>query len=197
MIRSTRYLPLLALLACAGGDPEPEAVVISAEPAPPADSTPVGAGDTGEEDLTPAQWTAGIVSVDHPVTGAALLTDVRVGDNEGFDRMVLEFHGDEMPSYHIEYIDRPVRECGSGATVQLAGDAWLAVRLEPANAHTEEGQPTITDRVMSPALPVLLELRITCDFEAQVEWVLGVASPNRFRVMELADPTRLIVDVRH
>ncbi|MBA4159064.1 MAG: hypothetical protein H0X65_16535, partial [Gemmatimonadetes bacterium] len=45
--------------------------------------------------------------------------------------------------------------------------------------------------------PVLKQLTLICDFEAQVEWVLGVSSPNRFRVIELHEPARLVVDVRH
>jgi hypothetical protein len=102
-----------------------------------------------------------------------------------------------MPSYHIEYIDSPVRQCGSGEAVEIAGDAWLAIRVEPANAHTEAGQPTIEERVQRPELEVLRELRMTCDFEAQVVWVLGVSTPNQYRVMELIDPTRLVVDVSH
>jgi len=41
------------------------------------------------------------------------------------------------------------------------------------------------------------ELISTCDFEAEVEWVAGVASPNRYRVLELRNPTRLVVDIKH
>ncbi|MBA2378972.1 MAG: hypothetical protein H0V76_05295, partial [Blastocatellia bacterium] len=41
------------------------------------------------------------------------------------------------------------------------------------------------------------DLKITCDFEAEVTWVAGVASPNRYRVLELKAPTRLVVDIKH
>ncbi len=157
------------------------------------DSTPQP-DDTGP---TPARWTADATEVNHAVTGAALLTDVATSTNEGFDRLVLEFEGEEMPSYHIGYIDRPAIQCGSGDPVEIEGAGWLAVGLEPANAHTEQGEATIGERSSRPALGVLREVTMTCDFEARVEWVLGVASRNRYRVMELADPTRLVVDVRH
>lgn len=188
------------LLGCAdGGIDENDA---STAPLPAASTESPIAGqdsvvDTDAAEPTPAQWTAGIVEVEHAVTGAAVLTDVRSAQNEGFDRVVLEFEDDEMPSYHISYVDRPVLQCGSGEPVPMEGDGWLAVRLEPANAHTEAGHPTVTDRSSLPGLPVLRQLTLTCDFEAQVVWVLGVASPNRFRVMELAEPTRLVVDVLH
>ena len=211
-----RALPLAVALgvgACAGPDSERTAANPSAEigdpvTVPPAGVPPVEIPDTTTPAVetpppppasapAPDQWTAEIVEKVQPVSGVALLSDVRAGRNEGFDRLVLEFEDDIIPSYHIEYVDRPVRQCGSGDEVPVAGDGWLSVRLEPANAHTEEGVATIEERSSMPGLPVILQLTMICDFEAQVEWVLGVRAPNRFRVMELAEPARLIVDVRH
>ncbi len=81
--------------------------------------------------------------------------------------------------------------------VPLAGDAWLSVRFSGANAHTEAGEATIKDRARSPNLPVVKELKLICDFEAEVEFVMGVASPNKYRVLELKSPARLVVDIRH
>ena len=102
-----------------------------------------------------------------------------------------------MPGYHIAYIDRPVRSCGSGEVVPLPGDGWLEVRMQPAAAHTEAGEPTIARRVHPLTLPNLKQLSLTCDFEADVTWVAGVLSPNDFRVSELKGPSRLVVDIRH
>jgi hypothetical protein len=90
-----------------------------------------------------------------------------------------------------------VRECGSGRVVPMRGQGWLRVRMEPARMHTDAGTPTVADRHRRLELPVLRELRSTCDFEAQVEWVLAVSSPNRYRVLELSDPARLVVDIQH
>jgi hypothetical protein len=81
--------------------------------------------------------------------------------------------------------------------VPLAGDGWLMVRFTPAAAHTEAGEPTLPSRELKPGLPIILEARSTCDFEADVEWVFGVSSPNKYRVLELKSPTRLVVDIRH
>ena len=124
----------------------------------------------------------------------ATLLAVRTARHPDYERIAFEF--DRLPNYKVEYIDRPVIACGSGATVPLPGDAWLEVDLRPANAHTEEGRPTVGARSFAPAYPNLLELRLTCDFEAQVTWVAGLRSPNRFRVTELRDPARLVVDIR-
>lgn len=143
------------------------------------------------------QGTAGIVDVERPAARISILRDVRVAEHAGFDRVVFELAGPDAPGYHVEYIDRPVRQCGSGDVVELAGDGWLEVRMSPVHAHTEEGRPTVLERERHPRLPVLLELELTCDFEAVVTWVLGMASPNRYRVVELADPPRLVIDIGH
>jgi hypothetical protein len=140
-------------------------------------------------------WTAGVVERARPGTHPATLVAVRSGRHEGHERVVFEFAGDAVPGYRVEYIDRPVRQCGSGDAVPVAGDAWLEVRFEPAYAHTDEGRPTVTDRSRRVGFPNLRQLELTCDFEAHVTWVLGLASPMRFRVAVLSAPARVVVDV--
>jgi len=197
-------VPALLLACSAGNDTRPPDVPQVPEAADTSEITAPAPGSGEQAEVTPdapppsgAEFVAGVLDVDRAVTGAALLRDVRTARHEGFDRIVLEFGDTGVPGYHIEYIDRPVRQCGSGDVVPLAGDAWLQVRVEPANAHTDAGQPTIRERARRPGLPNLLELKMVCDFEAQVEWVGGVATPARFRAFVLRAPDRLVVDVRH
>ena len=121
---------------------------------------------------------------------------LRTAGHEGHDRIVLDFGDDVVPGYRIRYIDHPVRQCGSGDAVEMAGEGWLSILVQPANAHTEAGVATVTPRHREPKLPVLRELRIVCDFEAVVEVVAGVASPERYRVFVLEEPNRLVVDIR-
>lgn len=124
------------------------------------------------------------------------LVDIRAARHARFDRIAFEFSG-RVPGYHVEYVNRPVRQCGSGEVTEIAGDAWLEVRLSPADAHDDKGHPTAGERERKIELGVLRELEMTCDFEGVVTWVLGVSSPNRYRVLELTDPPRLAVDVHH
>jgi len=159
---------------------------------------PPSVAATMEQPAAPVvDWTAG--DTDRPATagGMTTLAAVRIARHDGHDRVVFEFPGNGLPGYHIAYIDRPVRQCGSGEVVELAGDGWLEIRMEPAQAHDEQGNATITERALAPGLPIIREAKLTCDFEGQVTWVLGVASPNPYRVLELAAPPRLVVDVRH
>ena len=161
--------------------------------------TPTSASDSdenksGSDDF---EGTAGITEKKPGLDSAALLKEIRIAAHENFDRTVFEFDGARLPGYHIEYIDKPVRQCGSGNALQLKGDGWLEMKFQPANAHTEDGKPTIATRSFSPNLSIIKELKSTCDFEAEVTWVAGVTSPNKYRVLELTNPTRLAIDVKH
>jgi hypothetical protein len=162
--------------------------------------TPVVARDSAAADTAkraaPAGWgmaprQGGTPNV--PTT----LRGVRAASNpEGFDRMVLDFGADPVPGWHTVYATRPALACGSGEPVQVEGERWLRVRLQTAQAHDEQGQPTVRQRRLPLGMPMLRELAITCDFEGEVEVVLGVSAANPYRVMQLANPTRLVIDIQ-
>src|SRR5213079_700687 len=77
-----------------------------------------------------------------------------------------------------------VRRCGSGDPVALAGAGRLVVRFEPARAHDERGNPSPAERERATRLPAVKDMKLVCDFEGQVEWVLGVAAVSPYRVSE-------------
>jgi hypothetical protein len=165
-----------------------------------ADSAPAAGTPAPGQPQAPAApqeaWTAGVTDRVRTVPRPVTLGDVRVGVNQGFDRLVLEFLGSEVPGYRVEYVDRPARQCASGDAVTVAGDGLLAITLRGTQAHDERGQATVSPRERRLQMPLVKEYEFTCDFEGEVQVVLGVASPNRYRVTELQNPTRLIVDVQ-
>lgn len=212
-MKSPKLFFLLLLCLFVGGCSRPAVNSSSAPPAagvgqetaaqkPPANESKIIASPTPRADETSevgeANFTGTAAATEKKYEGgAALLTAVRIGRHESFDRIVFEFAGDDIPGYRIEYVDKPVRQCGSGKVVPLAGDGLLEIRFSSTNAHTEAGEPTIKTREMAPNLAVVKELKSTCDFEAEVVWAAGVASPNKYRVLELRNPTRLAVDINH
>lgn len=143
----------------------------------------------------PAEWTSATREVGRPGV-AATLRGLRTAANAGYDRVVLDFGAGAVPGWQVEYVDTPVRRCGSGEPVEIAGDGRLRIRLRTAQAHDDAGQPTVRQREQSLSMPNLRELEMTCDFEGDVEIVLGVSSPKPYRVMELSSPSRLVVDVQ-
>jgi hypothetical protein len=210
---SSRFLGLVVLLqACsperpaeapAGQDSTP---VVAERPGATEPERP-GANEPARPDSAPSgrqdqqEWTIGIVEAPAnltPIPPVPVLRAVRTASREGFDRLTVELAASSgMPGYHLEYVDRPLHQCGSGEEVHPVGSAWLEVRIEPANAHTEAGAPTLSGREIPADGRLLRRLYLTCDFEAVVTLVLAVDSPNPYRVLTLADPPRIVVDVRH
>jgi hypothetical protein len=142
-----------------------------------------------------AGWTAGVTV--KPGAAMATLMAVRTASHEEFERIVFAFApGGPIAGFKVEYVDRPVRTCGSGEVVELPGDAWLSVRLEPAQAHTDEGKPTVLERARVLDYGNIKALKMICDFEGHVEWVIAASAPQRYRTLELKEPARLVVDVK-
>ena len=141
--------------------------------------------------------TTGPVDQQRPTIDPVVLRDVRAAAQATFDRVVFEFQTAPLPGYRVAYADDPVRDCGSGETVDVRGASRLTVRLSPAQAHTDEGVATVKELERQLTLPVLQELELTCDFEADVSWVLGLSARRPYRVSELASPPRLVVDIQH
>jgi hypothetical protein len=169
-----------------------------ATPAPgvavPAPDTPAVRPNGDEADTS---WTGEKIEQEtqpDPGIGPPMLVAARAAAHDQFDRIVFEFDG-PLPGYKVEYLDPPVTQCGSGDVVELPGDAWLSVRLFPANAHTEAGKPSIAARDQAFSGINLKRLKLICDFEAVVEWIAAVGTPKQFRVLELKAPDRLVIDI--
>jgi hypothetical protein len=122
-----------------------------------------------------------------------LLVDVRAGGHTGFDRVVFEFRG-PVPEHRIGYVDQLVQD-GSGNPVSVAGAADLEVVFEGANAHNDDGSPTISPRRFSPGLTAVKEVAQIGDFEAVVTYGIGVDRRRPIEVSTLSSPSRLVIDV--
>ncbi len=123
---------------------------------------------------------------------------VEVFDGGPFDRMEFTFDTG-VPDYTIEYVDAPIA-CGSGMPVEVAGAAFLEIRMSPTAAHDEAGVETLASTDMLLDLPTLLQLKITCDFEGEVAWIAGLSEEVDFRASFVTAPLPeniIIIDVNH
>ena len=124
---------------------------------------------------------------------APTLSGVRAGHHPGFDRVVFEFRG-PVPRHHVRYVDQLVQD-GSGKPVSVAGAADLEVVFQGANAHDQNGTPTVDPRRFSPRLPAVQEVAQIGDFEAVVSYGIGVDRRRPLEVTTLSSPSRLVIDV--
>lgn len=122
------------------------------------------------------------------------VTGIRTARHEGFDRVVFDLTPVLPGAESVRYVDRVVGD-GSGLPVAVAGSAFLQVRLEEAQAHTDAGAPTIPLR-LQPSLSTIREIVVAGDYEGYVTVALGLSARTSFRVTALSNPARIVVDVR-
>jgi hypothetical protein len=163
-------------------------------PTPSATATPTTSpGSTPNAACTPL---AGGSAVNR-----AILADVRIAHNPGFDRLVFEFAPSSgpgaygVPPYRIEIAS--TFTATSGQQVRVDGNAFFGVNFQNADAHDPNtGKPALPTTKMDqkPGTPLVREVRLVEDFEATVRWAVGLdklACPN---VLTLAGPVRVVLD---
>jgi hypothetical protein len=124
------------------------------------------------------------------------LLAVRAGRHAGFDRVVFELRG-TPPGYRIQYVPKVVQD-GSGLPVALTGKAFIQVVLSPTSAHLDSGAPSWPGpKRFSTGFPAVRQVAFAGDFEGYVTFGLGISQRGGFRVIELRNPTRIVVDVAH
>ncbi len=165
-----RVRSLLAAVAVAT-----TALVVAAAPAFAADSSTAAVQTNAQAPVIPT------------------LIAVRTAHHPGFDRITFEFSG-PRPSHRIGYVAQLVEDA-SGKPVQLAGGAAINVVFQGANAHDDQGRPTVSPRRFKPGLPSLEEVAQIGDFEAVVTYGLGVDHRVPFKVLELSNPSRIAIDI--
>ena len=120
------------------------------------------------------------------------LVDVRVGDHDGFDRVVLELSGTTTPGWGVAWGDEAVAE-GSGEVVPLDGDHVLTISAS-GTAMPERGSYEAPQR-LGPAGDIA-GVHVNGWFEGYTQVFAGIEGDERpFRVFTLTDPPRLVVDV--
>ena len=160
------------------------------------------AGSNGESKALEGAGTEPVVARGDG-TRTALLERVELARHEGYDRVVFEFRN-ALPGYRVEYVKPPLYEDGSGDRVDVAGSAFVVVRMERASGFdletgegelVYEGPRRLTGSRAGTS--TVREVVRTGDFEAVLTWAVGLADRVGFRVLTLDDPARLVVDFRN
>ena len=140
-----------------------------------------------------------------PSTGpfGGRLADVRAGQHDCFDRLVLDVDGAPGAGYVVQYVSE-VTEDASGFPVPLRGGAFLQVTVF-APDHDADGVLTYrpADRrelVDTTGFATFRQVAWAGAFEANSSVGLGVRARLPFRVVTLDGPGsggRVVIDVAH
>ena len=125
-----------------------------------------------------------------------VLADVRVGEHDGYDRIVLEFTGTGTPGWTVNYVDEAVLD-GSGKVVELAGDAVLDIYASGTTYPESEQDSYNGPRQFQPESGGdVVDVYVAGTFEGYTQVLAGIAGDRApFRVFALSDPSRLVVDI--
>jgi hypothetical protein len=136
----------------------------------------------------------------HQLSEVTHLRQVRADSQNWFDRVVFEFDG-LVPNYNIKYLaSRFYEDEGGKHRIKIAGAAFLQVELFVI-PYDERQDEFAQRKGFYPKgnlkLPSLREIEDKGQFEGFYNFLLGISSRGVFRVSELSNPARLVIDLRH
>jgi hypothetical protein len=124
------------------------------------------------------------------------ITNLRIGEHQSFDRVVIDMQG-KMAGYNVRFVKQLTYD-GSGLPVPLKGKRFVSVVLNPASAHDNNGNGLYQGPTLQQyGLPSLRGVAFTGDFEGYVSFGISLTHKAPFRVSELTNPTRLVIDFKH
>ncbi|NRQ31893.1 GerMN domain-containing protein [Nonomuraea sp. NN258] len=122
------------------------------------------------------------------------LVDVRAAHQPGLDRLVFEFRGRLPATHDVRYVPRLFAD-GSGHRVHVVGGALLQVRFDGADGHDLRGDVTYGPQRRTYALPGVIQVVNTGDFEATLTFGVGLARRVPVKVYTLTRPSRVVIDL--
>jgi hypothetical protein len=200
--RSARLVPgllvltMLALAACDGpgsGDRAGPATTAGTRAPTTTATAPASTATTGAAAWSTAART-GPGGTQPPDGPSAKLGAIRAARHPGYDRVVFQFEGAEVPGYRIEY----VREITLGETddqfLTLQGGALVQATFQgSASEDHRPGTQTVPDK-LTLGLAQVKQIGLAEDWEGVVRLGIGLDHRAGFRVLELHDPPRVVVD---
>jgi hypothetical protein len=137
-----------------------------------------------------------------PISGAATtpraqISDIRVGEHAGFDRIVFEFAAG-TPQYTIERAQPPLERDPSGLPATVGGSSFLRIVLHGGTVQLPNGGTSYAGPTSySPGFTRLKDLQSAGDFEAVGSWYVGMSGDACVRAFTLTAPSRLVIDLQH
>ena len=137
------------------------------------------------------------------VDGRLVVTDVRVGTHEGFDRVTVELDGEGEAGWFTELTDEPTSQ-GSGEPIEFEGEMalWLAAQMitlpgDAPEGVDEDARIDVDLTVAGPEGGVITEVVGDTLFEGLQTFAIGLDAERPYRIERFEDPERIVIDVLH
>jgi hypothetical protein len=204
MERVTRLVVALLVVgglgACGGDDPDTSSAANGRPAGVPAETAP-----TSLAGVQPCTFSGATDAAEGGANSRTrLLTDVRVGAHDCYERVTFELKpqngdSDGPVDWKVGYQPGPVTEDGSGRTVTVKGTAYLVVRLSAQGVDlTKEDAPatyTGPASIETAGTVRIQQVRRTGDFEGVATWVIGLDKQRPFHVSTQDGPARVVIDI--
>ncbi len=137
-----------------------------------------------------------------PKSGAGafgLLTDVRLGDHEGYTRIVFDFQEPDFPNWEFAYVPGEIEGMAVPEGGWVEGEAFLVARFQPSGTADLSGSEVVMTyegpRRIDVGTGSVVQLLIIEDFEANLWWAIGLTGERPFSVGTMTGPPRIYVDI--
>ena len=131
---------------------------------------------------------------------ASYIKVVRAAKQAGFDRVVYEFEG-PFPNYRIEYLNGRLYDTEAGRQhIRQAGNIFLQINFFVIPTGDEQLKFTNAKNFVPRGrlrMPSLQSVKDKVLFEGYYDFLMGVSSRKPYRVTELSNPLRLVIDFQH
>jgi hypothetical protein len=125
---------------------------------------------------------------------SARLVGLDAAKGSGVESMTFTFADTKvLPKYLVKYVDA-VRQHPEDDPVPLGGSAFLQVGFALTNPNTHGRLSVPPD--LAPAQPLVKEILLVRNVDGEMAFGVGLDRRTPFRVRELSEPTRLVVEVR-
>src|SRR3954466_906713 len=188
----------LVLAGCGNGAADQEAAAPTGSAAETS-SGQTGEGGTAEDGATDAPAFSANTdpdTADASSDASVTVRDIRLGRQDGFDRVVFEVGGTGSPGWDVRYVDQASSQ-GSGEAIDVAGDAVLQVSLTGAGYPYDTGvtEYSAAGPLTAAGTENVTEVVFDATFEGTTEAFVGTKTRAPFRVYLLQNPTRVVLEV--
>lgn len=142
--------------------------------------------------LTALAAAAALAAVPAAASALPVLQHVEAQRGTSADRLVFTFRGG-LPTTARQFAIGRVTQDGSGAPVAVRGRAFRILVFAMADAHERNGRASCAPRTVTPTLDVLVQARLSGDFEGQVSYGVGLTRQVTPRIQRRPAARQIVV----